>query len=176
MWDGLIEICNFLIDNKEMVTFVIALIGFLLSVYNFVCELKRNHMRLKITYKNHLCGNTSPGFLLIMMNIENLSRLPVSISRMFLHIGEERFEFSSLPQFAYERVRRTGDEIHDKVVTHSQELPVMIPALGIVGGFFHICGNITEKLNSEMVTIELWTTRGKKKYSMMINNEVQHPN
>lgn len=166
-----------LISYKDIITLLIALIGFSLSIYNFILSLIANHVKLQITYKNHLCGKPDLSFMIIMMHIENMSRLPISVSRMFLNIGNTSYEFSSMKQFAYQRTRRSGDKTYDDIVTHTLELPQSIPALGIAGGFFHVVGDITnEQLLNEKTSITLWTTRGKRTYKILINNEVQHPN
>lgn len=165
-----------ILHYKEQITFFIALIGFLLSLYNFIWALIHNRVKLRVAYKNHLCGNGENGFLIVMMNIENLSRLPLSVSRMFLNIGDDTYEFSSMPQFVYERTRKCGDEVYDKVITHSVELPQFIPALGVCGGFFHVVGEITNKrLMNENTSITIWTTRGKRTYKILMNNEQHHP-
>lgn len=165
-----------IVNNQSAITFVISIVGFILSLYNFGIGLIHNHIHIRITYKNHLCITGDPKALLIMMNIENLSRLPISISRAFLCVGENRYEFSSMPHFAYERTQRTGDEIHDKVVTHTTELPCPIPALGAVGGFFHVIAPVTnERLLTEPTKIVLWTNRGKRAYKVHMDNEVPHP-
>lgn len=172
------RIWSFFISQKDSITFLIALLGFVLSMYNFIRALIQDHIHLRISYKNHLCSPTSSkGFMILAMDIENLSRLPISISRMFLNIGDETFEFSYMPHYVYERTQRCGDEIVDKITTHTLQFPLSIPTLGVAGGFFHIVGNFTEQqLTKEKLSVTLWTTRGKRTYEIVMNNEVHHPN
>lgn len=171
-------IWSFFISQKDSITFLIALFGFVLSMYNFIRTLIQDHIHLRISYKNHLCIPTSSkGSMILAMDIENLSRLPISISRMFLNIGDDIFEFSYMPHFVYERTERCGDEIVDKITTYTIQFPISISALGIDGGFFHIVGNITEqRLAKEKTSITIWTNRGKRTYEIVMNNEVHHPN
>ena len=62
--------------TKENITFLIAVLGFLLSLYNFLNEILQNRMKLHITYKNHLISEHNHMGITISMSIENKVKVP----------------------------------------------------------------------------------------------------
>lgn len=58
--------------TRENINFSIAIISFILSVYNFAHEKLQNRMKLNITYKNHFIAEHDHKSITIVL----LSRLP----------------------------------------------------------------------------------------------------
>ncbi len=115
-------------------TAVIALLALILSIYNWYYDFVHNKANINLIFKSckHL-GNVYGKPLSFYLTIENLSHLDVSISRMFLHIGDVSFEFDTLPNYVMEY-----SSPYDVNHIFSKELPLKITGLGAVGGFFNV--------------------------------------
>lgn len=76
------------ISILDQVTFAIAVVGFLLSVYNFVASLVANSKRLEFSVK-HLCK--SGNIIGLVFEITNKSRLGISLTsgNFILENGEK---------------------------------------------------------------------------------------
>ena len=163
--------------SKENITFLIAVIGFFLSVLNFIKNIMENRFKLKLEFKSAGIQNKFPNNpIYFEMLMENCSRLPVSIARIFLKIGSEQFEFDWKEHEIY------CDKViqNQKIVTtkthYSSTLPHTIEGLGIWGRFFYVKTNETFHFDSFLKnnnTLILYTNRGKKKLklpSISVNN------
>ena len=71
----------------DRVTFAIAVIGFLLSVYNFVASLVANSKRLEISVKQVCKCN---GFVGLVIEFTNKSRLNISITSGQIVLGDNQ--------------------------------------------------------------------------------------
>ena len=152
--------------DKEQITFIIAVLSFVLSVYNFLHSLFINRSNLKLIYKSHSYCNFAPEYTIIFnLVFENKSRLDISISRLFLKVNESIYEFDSEPNWVGEKTRSTGNKITDKITLHSLEIPQTISGLGAIGGYFWVDTYKKIKFNKyNQVTIIAYTNRGKFKY------------
>lgn len=157
--------------TKENITFFIALISFLLSLFNFISILIANRKHIKLTYKiHHECPTFNEHPIFFELIIENLSKLDISVSRMFLIVGEVSYEFSSLPEFVYETTQRTGSTITDRKTYYSNSLPQTIKGLGVLGGFFWVntCNAFNyNNLYTSDVSLCLYTNRGKSTFPII---------
>lgn len=63
-------ICSLL--TRENISLVIAVIGFILSVYNFVHEKMQNRMKINITYKNHFIAEHDHKSITISLPLKTL--------------------------------------------------------------------------------------------------------
>ena len=110
--------------TKENITFLIAVLGFLLSLYNFLRDILQNRMKLHVIYKNHL--------------ISEHDHKGISISRIFLNIDDISLEFYWIPQFVFQATQKCKGEILDEINVHTIPLPAHIEGYGIIGGFFFV--------------------------------------
>lgn len=159
--------------TKENITFLIAVIGFLLSLYNFFRELLHNRMLLRVVYKNHLISEHDHCGITISLSIENKTKIPISISRAFLNIGENSLEFYWIPQLVFRATHSGKNAIYDEVNVHTITLPARIEGYGIIGGFF-FCKSPTpicnEDLLSSKTSITINSNKGIKTYPICMNN------
>ena len=151
---------------KEQITLIIAILSFMLSLYNFFYSLLINRSNLKLIYKSHSCCNLTPEYPIIFnLVFENKSRLDISISRLFLKVNESTYEFDSETNWIGEKTNRTGNKITDKITLYSLEIPQTISGLGAIGGYFWVGTYKKIEFNkSDQVTIIAYTNRGKFKY------------
>lgn len=152
--------------TKENITFIIAILGFGLSVYNFTKDIIQNRFKIDLKLKAYVpVEYYSETQFMFKMCIENKSKLPVSISRIILHINSESFDFDSVPHPAYSNIQRTGKKITNEIHIQTISVPQTIPGLGILGDFFYVITNpnILPELPNNAV-IEIITNRGNKKF------------
>lgn len=159
--------------TKENITFLIAIIGFLLSLYNFFRELLHNRMNLHIVYKNHCVSAHDHCGVTISLSIENKTKIPISISRAFLNIDETSLEFYWIPQLIFRSTHSINKAVYDEVNVHSIALPVHIEGYGVIGGFFFCKSSVpinSEKLLSAKTSITIHSNKGIKTYPISMNN------
>lgn len=161
--------------TKENITFIIAVLGFLLSLYNLLKELLQNRMNLCVTYKNHHISSYNKRGITMSLSIENLVKNPISISRAFLNIDDKSLEFYWIPQFVYRATQSTKDKIHDEIKLHTIPLPVYIEGYGAIGGFFYVKSPVDitdDDLLLSETSITICSNKGTKTYPIVMNNTV----
>lgn len=156
--------------TKENITFMIAVVGCLLSIWNFFETRYHNHVHLELVYKAHFYGMD---VFLLQMAFENHSRLPICVSRIFIEISSYSFEFNWIPETVLEITQTTGKTITDEIKIRSLTPPIKIEALGIVGGILvaNFSENIiSEILNTSSCNLLLYTNRGIKRFPLVLSN------
>lgn len=112
------------VSVKDRVTFWIAVVGFLLSVYNFVSDLVKERPQIDVSVKftYHVSG-----FLVMVMQITNKSRLGISITSGTI-ITKEKAEIpfgeTSKAIFTYD-----SPELRGKVSERTVLFPIHIEPL-----------------------------------------------
>ncbi len=160
---------------RDNVTFLIALAGFGLSIWNFFADLWRNRCSIRIEYISHYCGAHPNGrsFLQLRLNIINRSSAPISISRMFLHYQGQFYEFLFPSVNVWEFTTRRNHEIINREVIKSQAIPFKIEGRGAVGGYFlvYIPSEAKDAFAQQtMFDLIVHTSKRKKRFSLVANN------
>lgn len=142
---------------------IISVISLLLSLYNWWYNFIHTKAKINLIYKEHKLLATDGTPLCFNLIIENLSHLDVSISRMFLKVGKEIYEFDFLP---YHVIKMNAPE--ETKIIYSSSLPITISGLGAFGGFLCIRTNKYQNFNIESlytqkVSIIVHTNRKLKK-------------
>lgn len=161
--------------TKENITFIIAILGFGLSLYNFVNERLQNRLKLFVTYKSHFISDVTghENELTISLAVENLVKNPISITRMFLNINSRKYEFYWIPQIVYHADFKCGNTILDEIKVHTVNIPFEINGYGVVGGFFFVVTDkqLTDKQLYESATsITIFSSKGKRTYPISFDN------
>ncbi len=164
--------------DRNNITLIIAIAGFVLSLASLFYQLIRDAFKIRIDLKCFVeVPNCIEREFLFVMNIENLSRQPVSISRIVLSLGNKSFDFESVPHPAYNWTRKVGEKLVDEIKTRTIPVPQTIGAYGTIGDFFYVIIDKSiqgELLDCPVAYLEVKTTRGKKKYSL--NKLSESPN
>lgn len=157
-------------------TAIIALLALILSIYNWCYDFVHNKANINLIFKTcKLLENVSGKPLSFHLIIENRSHLDVSISRMFLIIGNTSYEFDSLPNYVME-----FSSPHDIKHIFSKELPFKITGLGTFGGFFNVNTEenhniVKNELFNEPISITIHTNRKLvKTFKIDINQANTH--
>ena len=155
--------------TRDNITLLIAVVGLLLSLWNFFKDLWENRSKVRLVFKS--CSITKlHGFdLLFGFSFENLSRLPIAVSRIFLKSNDELFEFEWLPHWIFKQ----GIEGNNNVI-YSEKIPNSIEGLGLWGGYFFL--SLPKNFNkSDLIgaynKIIIHTNRGIKRFPIEITEE-----
>lgn len=138
----------------DRVTFAIAVIGFLLSVYNFVASLVVNSKRLEISVKQVCKCN---GFVGLVLELTNKSRLNISITSGQIILGDnQRLPFGEISTLAI--AQRLPYMDHD-TVSKPRLFPIRLDPLASVRVFMQT-EYWTQDLPHQCILV-LPTSRGK---------------
>lgn len=157
----------------DIITFIIAIVSFGLSLWNFIETRLNNRVNLSVECKDFIIADHfSRQPLYIALSLVNKSQLPIAISRAFISLENETFEFSWIPQIVHQARLGTKNETFDRTIVKSIILPLNVAGLSTIGGYFYTetFGRITEEqIKNTNATITLHTNRGVKKYSVPLN-------
>ena len=109
-------------SDRNNITFLIAIAGFAMSLYNFFRALWDRRCALSIDYVNHHCspckGHTR---FEIRMNIQNLSSAPLSIVRMYIICDGKSYSFAFPAQEVMEFTHTKGgiETRHSEVLSQT---------------------------------------------------------
>ncbi len=157
----------------DIITFIIAIISFGISIWNFVETRLQNRVNLAVECKDFIIAenfNRQP--LYIALSIVNKSRLPIAVSRAFITVNGEKFEFSRIPQVVHQARLGTQSETFDRTIVKSITLPLNLAGLGTCGGYFYTetFGRINESdSKGSAAIITLHTNRGVKNYQITLS-------
>lgn len=176
--ENIIKLYNIItqICTRDNITLLISVFGFALSIWNFSKEIWNNRSKLKLNCKSCNTGiNNNETIIYFQLSIENCSRLPISISRMFFEYDNQSFEFRWIPETILTKTRKRNSTITDNQIYYSQQLPHTIDSLGVWGGFFcvHLHHHLAEGLFIKSVKhIRLHTNRGIKRLNVDITPKI----
>lgn len=121
------------ITKQDNITFLIAVISFGLSVYNFVVTIIQNSTRLKIGIPHVFrFEDTTTCAEIINLKIYNLSKVPVVVSRVSVSNNSSVGAFGSYRKRIMESKRTVRGQIVSQNIWMSDLLPVKIEANGCV--------------------------------------------
>lgn len=164
-----------LIALKEPITFFIALFGFLLSLWNFFFAHIKNRFNVQIECKDFVVADHLERDdkipLYISLTINNKSALPLSISRIFITINNQTFEFTWVPQVVHRSQMICNNNILDSTIVKTHPIPVQIPCMNLISGYF--CAFIDKTFTNEDLlcancSITLHTNRKIKTFDLAL--------
>ena len=105
--------------DRSNITFAIAIIGFVISLYNFFRAMWDRRCAFTVEYISHNCtlGHMGHTQFIIRMNIQNQTSASLCISRMFLVYENQTYEFAFPAQQVWEFT-----STHGKTVTNKKEI------------------------------------------------------
>lgn len=116
----------------SIVTLVIAVLGVVLSVANFVVSWLSQRRRLRIRVEHALFSEST---LVLFVQFENQSRLPVAITRIRLKHEGAFVDCEAIPKVVLEKSRSDGGVVYERKIFYSEQIPVSISSLGAASGF-----------------------------------------
>ncbi|MEG0769901.1 MAG: hypothetical protein RSG59_08245 [Ruthenibacterium sp.] len=158
------SVWRFLFENREAITFFLALAGFVMSAGNSAFLIYKNRRRVKVLWKSVSVAEHLPKHpVMLEAIIENHSAQPIALSRIFLVLDRCRYEFEWIPQVCFTSSYRIGKEILNQQVMLSMQLPISLAGIAATGGFLYV--NTDDDLTIEMLKIgdaqiEFCTSKG----------------
>lgn len=161
------EIFSMNVDFSEIftysnITFAIAILGALLSVYNFTKDIVQNRFKIHIAFREYYRSGGIPRTkrFVFFMNIENCSRTALSISRMQLKRESKVYDFSGVSQRVYSKKEHSPDTFT------SVSFPQYIPDMGVIGSHFVVETDADIPNDLSDWELIIMTNRGKKRYKI----------
>lgn len=152
------EILECVFDQLNVTT-IIAVAGFCISLWTSISSwmAKRKNLRFAIYF-----ARAAQDTVYFRLGVENLSQLPIAISRVQIKIGDAWFDCTPLPTIVQEHVRRSGKEIISRETVYSSALPIDLGPLGAFKGvlLFEGLPTLPEKRET-VVNLRVSTNRGK---------------
>lgn len=150
------------------ITFAIAILGALLSVYNFTKDIVQNRFKMHIAFRLYRpCPiRFNHKSFIFLMNIENRSHTALSVSRMQLKHEDKIYDFSGVPERVYTWEHKNGKTVVDRICVDSIPLPQYIPGMSIVGSHFVVETDIDTPDDLSDWELIIMTNRGKKRYKI----------
>lgn len=148
----------------DIISLILGLLGFLLSVANAIYFFYIRRCKLIIRFSRICVSNyiNNKSILKVQYSIENRSQLPISVTRIQVVIAEtQKVDCLELP-IVIEEIERTGKgEVFDRDTIKSETVPFNLQSLAAKSGYiaFEVPRDIV--LNKEKrLTFQICTNRG----------------
>lgn len=152
--------------DQAKLTFFIAIVSFLLSMYNFISTLiaHQKNVSVEIIEFNEF---KFPGRYTYQLQVilSNLSQLPISITS----IKANDIMCKVKPSFVSETTRKKGSEVINKEIIKTIEFPINLSSLLSTVGYIEFSS--LKKINKKNILLTLYTNRGIIRYLQPILNE-----
>lgn len=124
--------------NRSNITFVIAIAGFVMSLYNFFRGMWDRRCAFSVEYVNHRCSLEHIGHtqFVVRLNIRNLTSASLWIVRMFLVYGGSTYEFAFPAQQVWDFTTTRSKTVTKTREVLSQTMPFSLPGHGVCGAYF----------------------------------------
>lgn len=145
--------------NKDNITLLIAILGFVMSLITWVKKFLTQRRKLS----GKVLGIKSyEDVTFIYLLLENKSMLPISVTWIALRCGGESYPCTPLPVRIFEKVRRSRGEIIEIKREYSTPMPITIGELGAVNAlvFFENLRQLPPD-DATHLNLQVCTNRGK---------------
>lgn len=148
---------------STIISLIISIISIILSLYNFVVNLITRHRRINIRIERfYIRKSYNDMTVKAYISFENLSQLPISITRLQIKAANELYDCDFFPDYIGETSMSSGNEIYERKYFYTIKTPVNIPALGAVKEWFAFTVPIGSILDDDKVLeFNVCTNRGK---------------
>lgn len=163
MWNKIIEWVGSEAFHDDA-TLIIACFAFVLSLWNALWDLYKNHKNLKINVQNlFICGPGPNGEYVNVLNIKfvNKSREPITLSGLELNTSDERYKFGEYRLRVFEGHRRVGSTEVSRYELFSDVFPVTVPGLGCAHMLLSSTSIHTRILSNKPYKLVLSTNKGR---------------
>lgn len=145
---------------STIISLIISIISIILSLYNFVVNLIAKHRRIKIRIERFYTKKCSNDIAVkAYISFENLSQLPISITRLQIKIADDLYDCDFFPDYVGKVSFDSGEETK---FFHTVRTPINIPTLGAVKEWFAFtvpAGSILD--DDKVLEFNVCTNRGK---------------
>lgn len=147
--------------TKDDITFILAVIGSLGTIFSLVSSFLVMRKNLRITISNAVYKKEFH-ILMVSLTFENRSRLPIAITSIKVFSWGSELPIETYPRCVNEYTHRHGREVVDRKFLYNLELPVDIAQLGAASGsiLLEIFPKEFESLSTPL-TVQVHSTRGR---------------
>lgn len=159
------------ITEKENITFVIAVIGFVISIYNFVYSLIQNHTRIKISVP-HVFHIESPrrNFEMLHIQILNLSKNPVVISKISVKNTKYTGSFGAYRRELFSKTIRSNGIVVEQKKWFSDQFPVKIEGGSCVNLLLAVDKEMPAFAEGEQNVLKVHTAQRVIRYKLFLSS------
>lgn len=145
--------------NKDNITLIIAVLGFVMSLITWV---KNSVMQRKKLIGKVLGIKSYADVTFIHLLLENKSILPISVTWIALKCNDESYPCTPLPVLVFENIRKSGSEIVEIKREYSTPIPITIGELGAVNALV-LFENLRQLPPNDAthLNLQVCTNRGK---------------
>ena len=162
--------------QRENITLVIAIAGFVMSLYNFFRAIWDKRCSFSVGYVSHYCHlsrSEKHAELVFRLNFINQSSVPLTIVRMFMVVDDKKYEFLFPEQQVYRMTRTENGKNFQIGEIKSQSLPFRIEGNGALGGYFAVY--LPPEMEKRFQLAGTWkiivqATQKKKTFSIVADN------
>lgn len=160
------------IENITLTDFL-SVCAFVMSLSSWIYTAISN--RQKLAFRIHEAKNI-PGGSIFFMQIENLSRMPVAVTRIQLEMQGEFFDCVAIPTFIMGATTKAGTQVVGDTAFYSMQIPIELASLGAVSGYiFFDTPQAVLPAESTTASFLIHTNRGKKvKMSLPLPDNFHH--
>ena len=165
MWDKLVE-WTASEAFRDDATLLIAVLGFVLSLWNFISDKVKNWKNLKICVQNlFICGPSPKNEYCNVLNISfiNKSRESITLSNLELRSKTERYKFGEYTLWVSENYQHIGTKEVSRSEWFSDVFPVTVSGLGYAHMILSSTSVNTYILANKPYTLVLSTNKGRIK-------------
>lgn len=150
--------------TKENITFLIAIIGFIVSIINLSYFFIIRKINLTVCFGNYGIKNyyQNKKILLIHYRFDNSSQLAIAITKIQILIDNNAYECDIRKNIAEKYERKRGSQLVCENITYTDILPINIPPLASCSGYlgFVIPPDIMST-HEKALTFRICTNRGR---------------
>ena len=157
----------------EILTLIIAIAGFLMSLISWVRDIVTQRVRLDVQITGANTNTKNPG-LLCYLSIVNRSRLPITITSLAISQSEVLTYCVPVPKRVLEHTHKIGNTVVEYKSAYSTPLPIQLQGLGgmlVLTQFEGLQEAI--QTDSKSLNLVVYTNRGRpKKMTLQLPEEL----
>lgn len=159
--------------TKDNITFILAVFGSLGTLISWTLSLISTRKNINVRISKAYPYNNS---ILFHILIDNKSRLPITITRISLIIGDDIFSTFDTKTQIFRSEHKCNGEILSVNTIYSPTFPIEIGSLGGVNcyPYFELPPEVFETLSTE-ATLQFHTNRGMIKKKKLLFQTVDSP-
>lgn len=158
--------------TRENITLAMSIFGSVGTIISFTLAFLHNRKKVKISILNF--EKMGDVYLFFIM-FENLSRLPISISRISLISNDFAEDCFVTPEFVLEYNKSTEKQgVYERKVYYSEQIPINLSPLGAISGYLLFPALEEQTLIdvSRLTILQVYTNRGKVKKIEFVPQQV----
>lgn len=148
----------------QIISAILGILGFIMSLLNAIYFFRSHRIAINMYIDKYVLKSFSneeqavcPLFL-----IENMSQLPISITRIRLIFNSKKYDAFRLRRIMQQVINKSNNEIYDRQIEYTNLLPINLSSLEAFSGYLaFLVPRDTVSEQEKYLTFEICTNRGK---------------